>query len=285
VMIATKAFGLGIDKPDIRFVFHFEFPDSLETYFQEAGRAGRDGKPARAALLYRLEDKRIQTWFLAGRYPRLDELRSVFYSLSGARPETSLPSEAGSKAPGKRRTQVILHLLFESGLIRRTRRGYEVASSEPPTDATLETLLQAYLDRAAQDKQRLADMMHYAETPNCRTQVIRVYFGDPEGEPCQRCDNCERQNRSSASSAAEEPVSPARPEAVTVIPTIYGEVHTTAPETLPTQSPEPGFAPGDQVRHQRFGTGKVVDIYNDMVLVDFLNSGSKRLRADFLEAA
>ena len=69
VMIATKAFGLGIDKPDIRFVVHFEFPDSLETYFQEAGRAGRDGKPAKATLLYRLEDKRIQSFFLAGRYP------------------------------------------------------------------------------------------------------------------------------------------------------------------------------------------------------------------------
>ena len=69
VMIATKAFGLGIDKPDIRFVYHYEFPDSLETYFQEAGRAGRDGLPSRAVLLYRLEDKRIQSFFLAGRYP------------------------------------------------------------------------------------------------------------------------------------------------------------------------------------------------------------------------
>ncbi len=83
VMIATKAFGLGVDKPDIRFVYHFEFPDSLETYYQEAGRAGRDGLPSRAVLLYRLEDKRIQSFFLAGRYPKLAELRLILEALAG----------------------------------------------------------------------------------------------------------------------------------------------------------------------------------------------------------
>src|SRR5215469_3685317 len=77
VMIATKAFGLGIDKPDIRVVYHFEFPDSLETYAQEAGRAGRDGLPSRAVLLYRLEDKRIQNYFLRGRYPKKEEVRAI----------------------------------------------------------------------------------------------------------------------------------------------------------------------------------------------------------------
>src|SRR5205807_6169331 len=81
-VIATNAFGLGIDKPDIRLVAHWNFPGSIEAWYQEAGRAGRDGKPARATLLYRLEDKRIQSYFLGGKYPDRDESLSVWRALS-----------------------------------------------------------------------------------------------------------------------------------------------------------------------------------------------------------
>lgn len=70
VMVATNAFGMGIDKNDIRYVIHYNVPDSLETYMQEAGRAGRDGLPARATLFFRLEDRRIQAYFLGGKYPQ-----------------------------------------------------------------------------------------------------------------------------------------------------------------------------------------------------------------------
>jgi ATP-dependent DNA helicase RecQ len=301
VMIATKAFGLGIDKSDIRFVFHFEFPDSLETYYQEAGRAGRDGAPAHAALLYRLEDKRIQSFFLAGRYPRPEELRAIATTL-GAPSQTASSSEVASQTldeiatradVNKRRTQVILHLLLEAGFVTRGKSGY-TATEEQPTEEVLAQLLQTYVDRAQRDKDRLADMMHYAETPNCRTQIIRAYFSESEGEPCLRCDNCAAQHPGQVSPEvlaqlgleAKQPRPEPPPEpTITTVQTSYGEIHTTAPETLPSPEPDSSFHKGDIVRHKRFGQGKVLDIHNQIALVDFLKSGKRRLRTDFLHAA
>jgi ATP-dependent DNA helicase RecQ len=337
VMIATKAFGLGIDKPDIRFIFHFEFPDSLETYLQEAGRAGRDGKPATALLLYRLEDKRIQSFFLAGRYPRLEELDAVYTAIPDAdSPLKNPPIQApGSGSPGpasasltggdavqespaqpadpaaafasitrvgRRRTQVILNLLSQSGLIRRTPRGYRRIPSANIAPETLESLLRTYTDRAVRDKERLAEMMHYAETSGCRTQVLRTYFAEPEGEPCRRCDNCARASaltnpvEPAAQSEASQPELPAllvedsEPttaphEEVHIIETATGSFQTTRDpaELIPAQSPT--FAPGDRVHHKRFGAGTVLDLHAQIALVRFQNSGQKRLRADFLQPA
>lgn len=294
VMIATKAFGLGIDKPDIRFVYHFEFPDSLETYAQEAGRAGRDGEPARAILLYRLEDKRIQNFFMRGRYPKAEEVRAVLNTVNAV--PLSLASVAEFSQTGRRRTQVILYLLREAGLVRRSRNGYVLKRTEPISDAEIGLLLSEYTERASRDKERLAEMMRYAQTATCRTQVLRKYFGEDAGEPCGRCDNCARglnadadlteskPKRSRKKRVTEEPPKPANGNGVTVIETIHGEIRTTAPETLP-QAEQPKFAVGDRVRHRSFGLGRIRDVLGSAALVHFPKAGDRRVHTDFLRAA
>lgn len=297
VMIATKAFGLGIDKPDIRFVYHFEFPDSLETYAQEAGRGGRDGLPSRAILLYRLEDKRIQNFFLRGRYPKADEVRAVLDALSST--PVPLGAVAEFSQAGRRRTQVILYLLREAGLVRRVRAGFVLKRAEPISDPEIGLLLADYSERASRDKERLGEMMHYAQAATCRTQILRAYFGEEPGEPCGHCDNCtrgaepdadlneprrKRLRRKRGSAVPAESPQPVQGNGdITVIETMHGQIRTTAPETLPQAEPDK-FAVGDRVRHKSFGLGRIQDVLGTAALVHF-PSGDRRVRTDFLKRA
>jgi ATP-dependent DNA helicase RecQ len=186
VVIATNAFGLGIDKPDIRLVAHWNFPGSIEAWYQEAGRAGRDGQPARATLLYRLEDKRIQSYFLGGKYPDRDASVAVFKAIDQT--ARSVKAIAETTALGEKRVKVIVSQLIGAGAVER--RGRSLVRVGRLEAAQLGSFLGEYEQRQLDDRERLEAMMRYAQSPLCRRRLLREYFGEGRGDDCGHCDNC-----------------------------------------------------------------------------------------------
>jgi len=192
VMIATNAFGLGVDKPDIRYVAHFHVPGSLEAYVQEAGRAGRDGKAARCILLWSPDDLAIQEYFNEGSYPSPKQVRQVAQAL---RASTEEEREVGLKilaefsGVGEKRTRVVLNFLVEQGWAEETDEGKYVAPTNVPDDL-LEAAAKYFDLKKIEDKRRLDALVAYAETTQCRVRHMLDYFGEPGPEHCGRCDNC-----------------------------------------------------------------------------------------------
>jgi ATP-dependent DNA helicase RecQ len=188
LIVATSAFGMGIDKPDIRFVVHAQVPESPDTYYQEVGRAGRDGAPADGILVYRPEDLALGRFFSAG-VPRERDVDRVLAARNDVGDEPAAVARASGF--GRRKAGRLLNLV---ALAEQTD-GCDVVASALALAESRRTL----------ERSRVDMMRAYAETDRCRSDFIVGYFGEVLRARCGACDNC---RAGLASDPAEESDAP-----------------------------------------------------------------------------
>jgi ATP-dependent DNA helicase RecQ len=188
VMVATSAFGMGIDKPNIRWIVHVALPDSPDSYLQEIGRAGRDGEPARALLLYRAEDMALQRFFVGGTPERAELTRLARALRDGPVRKTDLGHDLGLSV---RRLGQDLALLERVGAAATVHNGGVTAPRyAPPPEEAVSLALREVRRQQTVQRSRTDMMLQFAEARGCRTQYLLAYFGEHLARPCDHCDNC-----------------------------------------------------------------------------------------------
>jgi ATP-dependent DNA helicase RecQ len=248
VMVATSAFGMGIDKADVRFVHHLDIPESVDLYYQEIGRAGRDDDLARAILFYRSEDLGIHRFFAGGGQIDEEIVETVVHVLRGHHepiPQAALQAETElSKA---KLTTVVSRLedlgdieMLPTGEVRLVER-----RTRPSTIAG--QAVDAEEHRREADNSRIEMMRGYAETSGCRRAYLLSYFAEAYDPPCDECDNCDA-GRVSVEDFSQAP-----------------------------------FPLNSRVRHATLGEGLVERYEGDTVTVLFDDIGYKTLLLDLLQ--
>ena len=245
VIVATTAFGMGIDKPNVRFVVHHAVAESIDSYWQEVGRAGRDGEPATALLLYRSEDLGLRKFFSGSGQVDHDQLEKVatLVDLAAEPVDASELKEATDLSESKLLTA--LGRLEDVGAVE-VRPDGSVAATGDLGEEAVDAAARVQADRETFDRSRLEMMRAYAELSGaCRRVFLLSYFGEATAGPCGHCDLCDAGRAGDAAGDADVP-----------------------------------FAVGSRVRHPKWGEATVQRYEDDKVVVLFDHVGYKALDLD-----
>jgi ATP-dependent DNA helicase RecQ len=242
LMIATSAFGMGIDKADVRFVINYQIPNSVESYCQEVGRVGRDGKKSLGILFYSRKDMALQRVLQLRKYPSSDAVwQTVSTVFENSQQHETNQAEIEAKV-GRKKIALVLRALEKGGFV--ALRGKAVTLIRRPSEKEVQKILTDWDQHRREERARLDEVTRYVRSGLCRWYYLLRYFGEAMSDSCGHCDNCRKH--------VSQPAEP---------------LH---------------YVKGDYVHHPAWGLGEVIQKVGPNLRVFFPGVGEKILREAFL---